>query len=83
MNETKHTNIHEEVEELFNKYTELLIGDVNDDVLKKVKTWSLFTHMNKTMPPLVKHWLQENPDAKEQIRQLIEEVQTLNKKREK
>ncbi len=53
---------------LLEKYTELLLGETNPDVKEEVRQWILYTHIAKSMPPLVKHWNQSYPDAKEGIK---------------
>ncbi|EIJ80645.1 hypothetical protein PB1_09802 [Bacillus methanolicus PB1] len=63
---------------LLNKYTELLLGEKNDDLKEKVKIWALYTHIAKSMPPLAKHWNELYPDAKEEMKHLIGEIKQLN-----
>ena len=65
-------------EELFEKYSELLTGDSTQDVVGKVKIWALYSHMKKTMPALVQHWHQQNPESNQLVRQIFEDVQKLN-----
>lgn len=71
---------YKEFERLVGKYAELLTGDKNEDVLRKVQVWSLFTHMNKTMPSLIQHWIKDNSEAGEQIKKIISEIKDLNKR---
>ncbi|MDE3840047.1 DUF2573 domain-containing protein [Bacillus methanolicus] len=63
---------------LLNKYTELLLGETNDELKEKVKIWALYTHIAKSMPSLAKHWNELYPDAKEEMKQLIGEIKQLN-----
>jgi inorganic pyrophosphatase len=63
---------------LLEKYTELLLGESNDELKQKVEAWALYTHIAKSMPPLAKHWNETYPDAKEGMKQLIAEIKELN-----
>lgn len=65
---------------LLEKYTELLLGDSNEELKEKVQMWALYTYISKSMPPLVKHWNELYPDGKENIKSLIEEIRDLNQK---
>ncbi|GAA0349966.1 DUF2573 family protein [Bacillus horti] len=69
----------QEFERFVQKYAELLTGDSSTEVLRKVKLFSLYSHISKTMPDLAKHWMADNPDAKLQIKQIFDELQTLNR----
>lgn len=69
---------YEQFDALLTKYTELLIGDTNDELKEKVKIWALYTHIAKSMPPLAKHWNELYPDAKEEMKQLVGEIKQLN-----
>ncbi|WP_078555692.1 DUF2573 family protein [Bacillus alkalicellulosilyticus] len=72
--------LNEQLEGLLTKYTELLLGEENEELREKVKAWALFTHISKSMPPLAKHWNEQYPDGKEGIKELITEIQQLNQK---
>jgi hypothetical protein len=63
-------------EALMDKYTELLLGQTNEELKKKV--WALYSHVAKSMPALSKHWNEFYPEAKEQMKQLIAEIKQLN-----
>lgn len=63
---------------LCEKYTELLLGDVSEELIEKVKIWALYTHIAKSMPPLAKHWNTTYPDAKDEMKTLISEIKQLN-----
>jgi len=63
---------------LLEKYSELLVGDGSEDVKEKVKLWSLYSHISKSMPALAKHWNGLYPDAKKEMIQIIREIQQLN-----
>ncbi|MFC4183394.1 DUF2573 family protein [Saccharococcus thermophilus] len=65
-------------EALIDKYTELLLGQTNEELKEKVKAWVLYSHVAKSMPALVKHWNELYPEAKEQMKQLIAEIKKLN-----
>ncbi|WP_096199799.1 YusU family protein [Bacillus sp. FJAT-45350] len=72
--------LQEQLDGLLEKYTELLLGEASPDVTEKVKAWALYTHISKSMPALAKHWNEEYPDAKEKMKELVTEIQQLNKK---
>jgi Protein of unknown function (DUF2573) len=65
---------------LLEKYTELLVGEASDEVTEKVKMWVLYTHIAKSMPPLAKHWNATYPNAKAEIKAIIQEIKELNEK---
>ena len=69
-----------ELDELFEKFTELLTGEATDKNIEMVKTWALYSHMLKVMPSLVQHWTSEeqHQDAKLKIRGVFEEIQQMN-----
>lgn len=70
--------LKEQFDGLMTKYTELLTGETDEELKEKVKMWALYTYMSKSMPPLVKHWNEEYPDAKEGMKELIQEVRERN-----
>ncbi|MBO8172302.1 MAG: DUF2573 family protein [Bacillaceae bacterium] len=75
----KHANENiPELDDLIYKFTELLTGEASDEMVEKVVTWSLYSHMLKVMPPLVHHWTADHPEAKAQIREIFEQIQRLN-----
>lgn len=63
---------------LLEKYTELLLGETNEELKEKVKAWILYTHVAKSMPSLIQHFNATYPDAKENIKQIIGEIKVLN-----
>jgi hypothetical protein len=65
-------------EALLEKYSELLVGDTSESVKEKVKIYSLYTHIAKSMPALAKHWNGTYPDAKLEIMKLMNEIKILN-----
>lgn len=65
---------------LLEKYTELLIGNSDEELKEKVEVWALYTHIAKSMPALAKHWNEMYPDAKTEMIQLISEIKQLNDK---
>jgi hypothetical protein len=65
---------------LVEKYSELLLGDTNEELKEKVQIWALYTYISKSMPPLVKHWNETYPDAKEGMKEIINEIKELNEK---
>lgn len=71
--------LQEQLDGLLEKYTELLLGKANTELKEKVKAWSLYSHISKSMPPLAKHWNEQYPDAKEKMKELVADIQQLNK----
>ncbi|MBU7595411.1 YusU family protein [Metabacillus halosaccharovorans] len=65
---------------LLEKYTELLLGDSSDELKEKVIMWALYSHISKSMPPLTKHWNASYPDAKDNLKVIINEIKVLNEK---
>ncbi|MDR7237868.1 DUF2573 family protein [Neobacillus drentensis] len=65
-------------EALLEKYSELLVGEASDETMEKVKMWALYTHIAKSMPALAKHWNELYPDAKEEMKQIINEIKVMN-----
>jgi len=65
-------------EALLEKYSELLVGESTPETMHKVKMWALYTHIAKSMPALAKHWNGLYPDAKEEIKQIINEIKVMN-----
>lgn len=63
---------------LLEKYTELLVGETSDELTEKVKMWALYSHIAKSMPPLVKHWNATYPNAKSEMKAIISEIKELN-----
>ena len=72
--------LKEQFDGLIEKYTELLVGDSSDELKEKVKMWALYTHISKSMPPLTKHWNATYPDAKDNLKAVINEIKVLNEK---
>ncbi|MEW8971377.1 MULTISPECIES: YusU family protein [Mesobacillus] len=73
----------EQMDGLLEKYTELLVGEGSVENIEKVKTWILYSHIAKSMPPLAKHWNAEYPDAREQIKNVITQVKEMNEQQRK
>ncbi|MED3628213.1 YusU family protein [Bacillus subtilis] len=70
--------LQEQLDGLLEKYTELLLGETNDELKEEVKQWILYTHIAKSMPPLAKHWNATYPDAKQGIKEIIQYIKELN-----
>jgi hypothetical protein len=68
----------EQFKALLEKYSELLVGESNEEKMEKVKAWALYTHIAKSMPALAKHWNELYPDAKEEMKTIINEIKELN-----
>ncbi|TCS81072.1 DUF2573 family protein [Tepidibacillus fermentans] len=63
---------------LIEKYTELLLGESNEELKEKVKVWALYNHISKTMPALTNHWGGSFPEEREVIKGLYAEIKKLN-----
>ena len=70
----------QQFEALLEKYSELLVGETDDDTKEKVKAWALYSHIAKSMPALAKHWNELYPEAKEEMKDIISEIKLLNEK---
>ncbi|MCQ6279012.1 DUF2573 family protein [Bacillus sp. EB600] len=68
---------------LVEKYSELLVGNSQEAVKEKVKIYSLYSHIAKSMPALAKHWNGLYPDAKNEIIEIMNEVKSLNEQHRK
>ena len=67
-----------EFDSLLSNYTELLLGEEDDELKEKVQVWMLYTFMSKNMPGLVKHWNAKFPDGKQTIIHIIIEIKKMN-----
>jgi hypothetical protein len=67
-----------EFDGLVEKFAELLTGSDSAEMVEKIKIWSIYNHIHKTMPALASHWNQSHPEGKAAIRSLYEEVRKLN-----
>ncbi len=63
---------------LVDKYTELLVGDATPELKEKVTQYALYSFIAKQMPPLAKHWNAQYPQAKAEMKEIIEEIKRLN-----
>ncbi len=68
----------QQVEALIETFAERLTGKSDPETVEKIKLWSIYSHIHKTMPPLTAHWTQEHPEAKTDMRQLFEEIKEWN-----
>jgi hypothetical protein len=68
----------EQFDGLLEKYTELLLGESNEDLKGKVQIWALYSYIAKSMPALVKHWNDTYPEAKQEMMKVIAEIKQLN-----
>jgi hypothetical protein len=73
----------QQLEALLEKYSELLVGDSNKETKEKVKAWALYTHIAKSMPSLAKHWNELYPEAKDEMKVIINEIKQLNEQHRK
>jgi hypothetical protein len=65
------------------KYAELLVGKADEETKEKLKIWGLYTHIAKSMPALAKHWHGLYPEAKDEMKQIIDEIKLLNEQHRK
>ncbi|WP_248927757.1 DUF2573 family protein [Paenibacillus hamazuiensis] len=65
-------------EALVEKFAELLVGDTSPEMIEKIKIWSVYNHIHKSMPALASHWNQSHPEARAEMRRLFEEIRDLN-----
>ncbi|MFT8321429.1 MAG: DUF2573 family protein [Bacillus sp. (in: firmicutes)] len=68
----------EEFDSLLKKYTELLLGEHNEDLQNKVEIWMLYSHMAKSMPGLIKHWNAKFPSGKKEMVKIVAEIKKIN-----
>ncbi|MFX3625176.1 MAG: YusU family protein [Ectobacillus sp.] len=68
----------EQFDGLLEKYTELLLGESDEQLKEKVQMWALYSYIAKSMPALVKHWNDTYPDAKQSMMNLIAEIKQMN-----
>ncbi|MDF2962335.1 MAG: hypothetical protein K0S39_4070 [Paenibacillus sp.] len=72
------TEFNTEFDALVEKFAELLTGSTSPETVEKIKIWSVYNHIHKTMPALASHWNQSHPESRAIIRSLYEEVRELN-----
>ncbi|MBY0124192.1 YusU family protein [Bacillus sp. S/N-304-OC-R1] len=70
--------LKDKLDGLLEKYTELLIGDSSSEMKEKVQAWVLYSFIAKSMPPLIKHWNDTYPDAKDDMKALIAQIKQMN-----
>lgn len=73
----------QQLEALLEKYSELLVGESSEETKEKVKAWALYTHIAKSMPSLAKHWNELYPEAKDEMKVIINEIKQLNEQHRK
>jgi ferric iron reductase protein FhuF len=70
----------QQFETLMTKYSELLVGESDEETKEKVTMWALYSHVAKSMPALAKHWNELYPDAKEEMKKVMVEIKEMNEK---
>ncbi|MCY7752750.1 YusU family protein [Bacillus haynesii] len=70
--------LREQLDGLVEKYTELLLGETDEELKEQVKIWIIYSHIAKSMPPLAKHWNGAYPDAKQEIKEVISQIKERN-----
>lgn len=67
-----------DIDSLLIRFTELLVGDGDEEKVEMVKVWALYNHMLKVMPNLVQHWAATHPEEKQTIREIFKNIQEWN-----
>ena len=67
-----------QIDGLLEKYTELLFGETSSELKEQVQAWVLYSHIAKSMPPLIQHWNGAYPDAKKEMKNLIADIKERN-----
>ena len=67
-----------DINALLIRFTELLVGDAEEEKVEMVKVWALYNHMLKVMPNLVQHWTSTHLEEKAEIRKIFQQIQELN-----
>ncbi|MCY8758063.1 YusU family protein [Bacillus haynesii] len=70
--------LREQLDGLVEKYTELLLGETDEELKEQVKMWIIYSHIAKSMPHLAKHWNGAYPDAKQEIKEVISQIKERN-----
>ncbi|MCM3567522.1 DUF2573 family protein [Neobacillus mesonae] len=73
----------QQLDALLEKYSELLVGETNEETKEKVKAWAMYTHIAKSMPPLISHWSALYPNARAEMKEIIQEIKDLNEQHRK
>jgi hypothetical protein len=68
----------DQLEALLEKYSELLVGEIDEATKEKVKAWALYSHIAKSMPALINHWSALYPEARAEMKEVINEIKVLN-----
>lgn len=71
-------SFEDDFEALCKTYTELLLGQQNHELVEKIKIWSIYNQMHKTMPALTNHWNKKHPQSRAEMRKLFEEIKMMN-----
>jgi hypothetical protein len=67
-----------EFEALLETFSEMLTGSNTPEMVEKIKIWSIYNHIHKTMPALASHWNQDHPEGRAVIRGLFQEIRALH-----
>lgn len=73
----------EQFNALLEKYSELLVGESDAETKEKVKAWALYSHIAKSMPALINHWSAMYPEARGEMKQIIQEIKQMNEEHRK
>jgi hypothetical protein len=68
----------DQLEALLEKYSELLVGETSEETKEMVKAWAMYSHIAKSMPALISHWSALYPEARAEMKEIINEIKVLN-----
>ncbi|WP_044338190.1 DUF2573 family protein [Rossellomorea aquimaris] len=68
----------EQFDALIDKYTELLVGEIDSEKKEMVSRYALYSFIAKNMPALVKHWNSLYPDGKDEMKRIVGEIKEMN-----
>ncbi|MFI8576015.1 DUF2573 family protein [Rossellomorea aquimaris] len=68
----------EQFDALIEKYTELLVGEIDSDKKEMVTRYALYSFIAKNMPALVKHWNSLYPEGKDEMKRIVGEIKEMN-----
>ncbi|WP_240414571.1 DUF2573 family protein [Paenibacillus periandrae] len=72
------TEFETEFNALVETFAEMVTGSRSPEMVEKIKVWSIYNHIHKTMPALASHWNQDHPESRAVIRGLFEEVRAMH-----
>lgn len=64
---------------LLETYSEMMTGDKSPETVELALQYALYMAIRGHMPPLVQHWNGLNPEASEQVKAAVQQLQAMNK----